>query len=186
MVRLATTRHTIATSCAHPLFHIFPSCGAVFDKRRRFQHDFAHTLLASPFSYIEAIPASIPASLYTCLPFFCYVGAGPPLNGPNTLCGLTGVCKINARQCYMPLSLSLRLLAPSFSKPVRPSVRSLTKKTPDLVKICLARPSPLYVGGGRCASPYSHLHRSTGVYFVANTCIVCCFRKYCRAYVYKL
>ena len=86
-MRFATTRHTIATSCAPPLFHLFPSCGAVFDKRRRFQHDIAHTLLASPFSYIEAIPASIPASLYTCLPFFRYVGTGPLLNGPNTLCG---------------------------------------------------------------------------------------------------
>ena len=87
-MRFATTRHTIATSCAPPLFHLFPSCGAVFDKRRRFQHDIAHTLLASPFSYIEAMPASIPASLYTCLPFFRYVGTGPLLNGPNTLCGL--------------------------------------------------------------------------------------------------
>ena len=119
-MRFATTRHTIATSGAPPLFHLFPCCGAVFHKRRRFQHDFAHTLLASPFSYIEAIPASIPASLYTCLPFFGYVGTGPLLNGPNTLCGLTGVCKINARQYYMPLNLSLRLLAPSFTKPVRP------------------------------------------------------------------
>ena len=119
-MRFATTRRTIAISCAPPLFHLFPSCGAVFDKRRRFQHDIAHTLLASPFSYIEAIPASIPASLYTCLPFFRYVGTGPLLNGPNTLCGLTGVCKINARQYYMPLTLSFRLLAPSFSKPVRP------------------------------------------------------------------
>ena len=88
-MRFVTTRHTIATSGAPPLFHLFPSCGAVFHKRRRFQHDFAHTLLASPFSYIEAIPASIPASLYTCLPFFGYVGTGPLLNGPNTLCGLT-------------------------------------------------------------------------------------------------
>ena len=88
-MRFATTRHRIATSCAPPLFHLFPSCGAVFDKRRRFQHDIAHTLLASPFSYIEAIPASIPASLYTCLPFFRYVGTGPLLNGPNTLCGFS-------------------------------------------------------------------------------------------------
>ena len=88
-MRFATTRRTIAISCAPPLFHLFPSCGAVFDKRRRFQHDIAHTLLASPFSYIEAMPASIPASLYTCLPFFRYVGTGPLLNGPNTLCGLS-------------------------------------------------------------------------------------------------
>ena len=119
-MRFATTRRTIAISCAPPIFHLSPSCGAVFDKRRRFQHDIAHTLLASPFSYIEAIPASIPASLYTCLPFFRYVGTGPLSHGPNTLCGLTGVCKINARQSYMPLRLSFRLLASSFSKPVRP------------------------------------------------------------------